>query len=79
MERPRDTAVFDRDGWRCQLCGGDIDAENKWPRPFSASLDYRHSLTEFRKGGGRPPAPALSVGGDSRPRSLRDGKSVRRP
>jgi len=33
-------AVFDRDGWRCGLCGGSIDQAAQHPDPLSASLDH---------------------------------------
>ena len=36
--RKRD--VFDRDGWKCWLCDGDVDPEVKYPNPASASVDH---------------------------------------
>ncbi|WP_369015738.1 HNH endonuclease [Streptomyces hintoniae] len=33
-------AVFRRDGWTCQLCGGPIDRAVKFPKSGSASLDH---------------------------------------
>lgn len=32
--------VFGRDGWRCYLCGDDVDPELAYPDPRSASLDH---------------------------------------
>jgi len=32
--------VFERDGWVCKLCGGQIDRNTKWPDPWSASVDH---------------------------------------
>lgn len=32
--------VFDRDGWRCYLCGEAVDPELAYPDPRSASLDH---------------------------------------
>jgi 5-methylcytosine-specific restriction endonuclease McrA len=32
--------VFERDGWRCGLCGEPIDKGIAWPDPMSASLDH---------------------------------------
>ena len=39
-------AVFERDQWRCQLCGGETSGE--WPDPLSASLDH---IMPLSKGG----------------------------
>ena len=33
-------AIFERDGWICQLCGKPVDPELKWPNIMSASLDH---------------------------------------
>lgn len=33
-------AIFIRDGWTCQLCGGHVDRELSFPHPHSASLDH---------------------------------------
>lgn len=33
-------AVFERDGWVCQLCGGVVDPNVRWPDPLSASVDH---------------------------------------
>jgi hypothetical protein len=37
-------AVFERDSWMCQLCGGPIDPALAWPDRQSASLDHRVPL-----------------------------------
>lgn len=34
-------AIFERDGWRCQLCGAPIAPELTFPHPGSASIDHR--------------------------------------
>lgn len=33
-------AIFDRDGWRCHLCGEDVDRELSGHDPGMASLDH---------------------------------------
>lgn len=33
-------AVFIRDDWTCQLCGGSIDPESTYPDPMMPSLDH---------------------------------------
>jgi predicted nucleic acid-binding Zn ribbon protein len=33
-------AVYDRDGWVCQLCGEPVDPELEYPDPMAASLDH---------------------------------------
>lgn len=37
-------AVYERDGWTCQLCNRPIDASSKWPDRMSPSLDHRTPL-----------------------------------
>lgn len=32
--------VFERDGWRCGICGEPVDPNLKWPDEWSASLDH---------------------------------------
>lgn len=32
--------IFDRDEWRCGLCGGGVDRSLLYPHPMSASLDH---------------------------------------
>lgn len=34
------SAVFERDGWICQLCGDPVDPELKFPARMSVSLDH---------------------------------------
>ena len=36
--------VFDRDGWRCQICGLQIPKSRQWPDRLSASLDHKLPL-----------------------------------
>jgi hypothetical protein len=33
-------AIFERDDWRCGLCGGLIDKALRWPHPGSPSIDH---------------------------------------
>ena len=33
-------AIYERDGWRCQLCGEDVDPGLSFPHPMSATLDH---------------------------------------
>lgn len=35
-----DKEIFDRDRWRCQLCGGRVSRSLRHPDPLSASLDH---------------------------------------
>lgn len=35
-----DQEIFERDGWRCGLCGDPIPQDGRWPDPQSASLDH---------------------------------------
>lgn len=39
-ERVLSAEIFDRDGWRCGLCGGQVDRRLSYPDPMSASLDH---------------------------------------
>lgn len=34
-------AIFERDGWRCQICGAPIDPELRFPHPGAATIDHR--------------------------------------
>jgi len=43
---PRD--IYERDGWRCGLCGESIDPLAAWPDQLSASLDH---IIPLSKGG----------------------------
>jgi 5-methylcytosine-specific restriction endonuclease McrA len=38
--------VFERDGWRCQLCGDDINPTLRFPHPLSATIDHILPLTK---------------------------------
>lgn len=38
-------AVFDRDGWACGICGGDIPRVTIWPHPLSPSLDHIQAIS----------------------------------
>ena len=33
-------AIFERDGWLCQICGEEVDRDLTWPHPRSVSLDH---------------------------------------
>jgi 5-methylcytosine-specific restriction endonuclease McrA len=33
-------AIFERDDWRCRLCGAPIDRSQRFPSPGSASIDH---------------------------------------
>jgi 5-methylcytosine-specific restriction endonuclease McrA len=39
-ERFTNAEIFDRDRWRCGLCGGKVDPALQHPSPMSASLDH---------------------------------------
>lgn len=32
--------IYERDGWKCQLCHKKVDKKLKWPNPLSKSLDH---------------------------------------
>jgi 5-methylcytosine-specific restriction endonuclease McrA len=40
--------IFDRDGWRCHLCGRRVNSRLRAPHPGSATLDH---ITPVSKGG----------------------------
>jgi len=40
VEEFSDLEIYERDGWTCQLCSGDVDSSLRWPEPMSASLDH---------------------------------------
>jgi len=40
--------IFERDGWRCGLCGHKVNPQVKYPHPRSASLDH---IVPLSKGG----------------------------
>lgn len=46
-ERVAKGKIFERDGWRCQICGG--KTRGRYPSPLSASLDH---IVPVSKGGG---------------------------
>lgn len=39
-ERFSSETIFERDRWRCRICGGRVDKRLKWPHAKSASLDH---------------------------------------
>ncbi len=43
-----DAEIFERDGWRCQLCRKKVDPSLEWPHPMSKSLDH---VVPLSKGG----------------------------
>lgn len=48
VESFRNVDVFERDGWVCGICGGDVDRDLVWPDHMSASLDH---IVPVSKGG----------------------------
>lgn len=40
VERFKHQEIFDRDNWRCGICGESIDSALKYPDPMSVSLDH---------------------------------------
>lgn len=48
VERFTERDIFERDGWRCQLCRATVDPVLVWPHPLSASLDH---ILPISKGG----------------------------
>lgn len=36
----KDTDIFERDGWRCKLCGQKINRRLRGPHPMAASIDH---------------------------------------
>jgi 5-methylcytosine-specific restriction endonuclease McrA len=40
VEKFTHVEIFERDGWRCALCGGRVDQQLAWPDPMSKSLDH---------------------------------------
>jgi 5-methylcytosine-specific restriction endonuclease McrA len=45
-------SVFERDGWRCGICGDPVDRKAEWPAPMSVSLDH---IVPLSAGGGHVP------------------------
>lgn len=58
QRKPRGAAVvyrariFERDGWKCQLCGKKVDKSLVWPHPMSATLDH---IVPLANGGAHVP------------------------
>ena len=48
--------ILDRDGWRCYICGQDIDRTFVWPHGLAGSVDH---------------VKPLSAGGSNDPDNLR--------
>lgn len=48
-ERFSATEIFERDGWRCGICGGEVDRRLKWPNPKSASVDHIQPISQGGK------------------------------
>lgn len=40
VERFDSSEIFERDGWRCGICGKKVDSRRQYPDPMSASLDH---------------------------------------
>jgi len=40
--------IYERDGWRCGICGKKVRRDKKWPHPRSPSLDH---IVPLAKGG----------------------------
>lgn len=45
IERIDPLAVYERDGWVCQICTRPVDREREWPDMWCATLDHRIPLT----------------------------------
>lgn len=52
QERYEDRAIFDRDGWRCQLCGGRLGGQPV-PHPKAPTIDH---IVPIARGGADTPA-----------------------
>lgn len=48
----KDSYIFERDGWVCQICGRKINKRLKWPNPLSKSIDH---IIPLSKGGNDAP------------------------
>lgn len=51
-------AIFERDGWRCQLCGVDVQRETVVPQPWAPVVDH---VVPLAKGGTHEPANAQTA------------------
>jgi len=40
VERFDPVDIYERDGWRCQLCGEPVDPHSTWPDPLYPSLEH---------------------------------------
>lgn len=47
-ERFTRAEIFERDGWRCGICGKKVPRQTKWPAPQAATLDH---IVPLAKGG----------------------------
>nr|WP_275407773.1 HNH endonuclease [Streptomyces coelicoflavus] len=45
VERLDPLAVYERDGWICQICKTAVERERAWPDMWCATLDHRIPLT----------------------------------
>lgn len=45
-EPVRPEEIFERDGWKCQICGKAIRRDTKCPHPLSASIDHIIPVSE---------------------------------
>jgi 5-methylcytosine-specific restriction endonuclease McrA len=41
-----DREIYERDGWRCHLCGRRIFKSKRWPDPKSGTIDHIVPLSE---------------------------------
>lgn len=48
VEEVDSTLVYERDGWRCGICGGSISPSKRWPDSGSVTLDH---IIPISKGG----------------------------
>lgn len=46
VEQFTEREIYERDGWRCQICQRRVDQRLAWPHPMCASLDHIIPLTE---------------------------------
>lgn len=49
VETFADSEIFERDGWRCGICGKAVDKALTYPHPMSVSLDH---IEPIARGGG---------------------------